>query len=61
MIIKVTLSPTDVQNILLKHIETVCGLKPGMNEYLATSRIGDCPPVFEATVRVERYPPDARD
>ena len=61
MIIKVILSPGDVQNILLAHVKSVCALKSGEHEYVEVQRVGDPPPTFEATCEVKRRPTSVRD
>ncbi len=61
MIVKVTLSGMDVQNILLKHVEKLSMLPyDSRSEYLAVYRVGDAPPTFEVTVEVKQNPTDER-
>jgi len=60
MIVKISLSSSDVQNILLEHIKKVCGLPVPKGHTLDVLRVGESPPAFEGTVEVVRIPPDAR-
>jgi hypothetical protein len=53
--IKITLTPFEVQNILLIHIQEKFKHHAGEHEYVSASRADkESPPAFEALVTIER-------
>lgn len=62
MIVKVTLLPADVEQILLEHVSRECQVRfDGRTEVLEVQRAGDSPLIFEATIQVRPIPTDCRD